>query len=55
MIGEEDDTESLQNYSNQVMNMFFNNQLVFFTNGQRMIDTFITQAGDLLDSVIINN
>ena len=30
LIGEEDDPESLQKYSNQVMNMFFNNQLFFF-------------------------
>ena len=37
------------------MNIFVNNQLVFFPNGQRMIDTFIIQAGDLLYSVIINN
>ena len=54
-IGEEDDPESLQNYSNQVMNIFFNNQLVFFPNGERIIYAFIIQAGDLLDSVIINN
>ena len=30
LIGEEDDPKSLQNYSNQVMNIFINNQLVFF-------------------------
>ena len=28
---------------------------VFFSNGQRMVDTFIIQSGDLLDSFIINN
>ena len=50
---EEDDPESLQNYSNQVMNIFVYNQLVFFLNGQHMIDDFIIQAGYLLDSVII--
>ena len=55
LIAEEDDSESLQNYSNQVMNIFVNNQLVFFPKGQRMIDAFIIQAGDLLDRVIINN
>ena len=37
------------------MNIFVNNQLVFFPNVQRMIDAFIIQSGDLLDSVIINN
>ena len=30
-IGEEDDPESLQNYSSQVMNIFVNNQLVSFS------------------------
>ena len=54
LIGEEYDPESLQNYSNQVMNIFVNNQLVFFSNGQGMIDDFIVQAVDLLDSVVIN-
>ena len=52
-IGEEDDTEPLQNYSNQVMNIFVKKHLVFFTNGQRIIDVFIIKAGDVLDSVII--
>ena len=37
------------------MNLFVNNQLVFFPNGQRIIDAYIAQAGDLLDSVIIYN
>ena len=37
------------------MNIFVNNQLVFFPNVQRMIDAFIVQAGNLLDIVIINN
>ena len=55
LISEEDDPKYLQNYSNQVMNIFVNNQLIFFSNGQRMIDAFIIQAGDILDSVVINN
>ena len=55
MIGEEDDPESLQNYSKQVMNISVNNQLVFLINGQRIIGTFIIQSGDLLYSFIINN
>ena len=53
-IGEEYDPESLQNYSNQVMNIFVNNQLVFFPNGQHMIEYFIIQAIYLLDSIIID-
>ena len=54
-IREEDDPESLKNYSNQVMNIFVNNQLVFFPNVQRMINAFIIQDGNILYSVIINN
>ena len=53
-MGEEDNPKSLQRYSNQVMNFFVNNQLVIFPNGQRMIDDFIIQAGDILDIVIID-
>ena len=55
MIGEEDDPESLNNYPNQVMNIFVNNQLVFFPNVQRIIDAILIQAGDILDIVISNN
>ena len=29
--------------------------LCFFPNDQRMIDAFIIQDGDLLDSIIVNN
>ena len=45
LIREEYDPESLQNYSNQVMNIFVNNQLVYFPNGQHMIEVFIIQSG----------
>ena len=40
LINEEDDPESMQNYSNQVLIIFVNNQLLSFPNGQRMIDGF---------------
>ena len=53
LIGKEEDPESLQKYSNQFMNIFVNNQLVFFSNGKRTIDAFIIQAGDILDSFIM--
>ena len=36
------------------MNIFVNNQLVFFLSGQCMIESFIIQAGYILDSIIIN-
>ena len=37
------------------MNVFVNNQLGSFPNGQLMIGASIVPAGDLLDSVIIIN
>ena len=55
LIGKEDDSESLQNYPNHVVNIFVNNQLLFLSNVQRMIEVFKIQAGDVLDSVIVNN
>ena len=55
LIGEEYDPESMQNYSNQVMNIFFNNKLVFFPNSQRIIEDSMIQSVDILDSVIIIN
>ena len=55
LIGEEDFPGSLQNYSNQVMNIFVKNHHVFFPNSKRIIDTFIIQDGYILDDVIINN
>ena len=47
LIRKEDYPESLKNYSDQVMNIFVNNQFVFFTNGKRMIEDFIIHDGYL--------
>ena len=44
----------MQNYSNQVMNFFGNNQFVIFPNGEHMIELFTMQYIYLLDSIIIN-
>ena len=55
LIGKKDDPKYIQNYSNQVMNIFVNNQLVFLPNVQRMIDNFSIHSGYLLDIVIKNN
>ena len=38
-----------------MMNKFFKNQLVWYPNGQRIIDGWIIQSGDLFDSIIIKN
>ena len=37
------------------MNIFVNYHIVFFPNGQQMINAFIIQTGDLLYSVRVNN
>ena len=55
LIGMEEDEESLKQYSNQVMYKYISTQLLFFPNGQRIIDALIIQSGDLFDSVIIKN
>ena len=55
LIGEEDDPKSLQSSLNQVMNIFVNNHLVLFPKFQNTIASYITEAGDLLYSFIINN
>ena len=55
LIGTETDDESLTSYSNGLMNKFFNQQLIYYPNGQRIIDSWIIHAGDLFDSIIIDN
>ena len=55
LIGTEIDNESLTSYSNGLMNKFFNQQLVYYPNGQRIIESKIIHAGDLFDSIIIDN
>ena len=55
LIGPEDDEESLSQYSNNLFNRFVKEQLQFYPNGQRIIDSWLIQAGDLFDSVIIDN
>ena len=53
LVGDKNDEDSLELYSNQVMNKYVSTQLLYLPNGQCMIDAFIIQAGDLFDSVLI--
>ena len=55
LVGTENDINHLEQYSNIMMNKFFKCQLVWYPNGQRIIDGWIIQSGDIFDSVIIKN
>ena len=55
LISPETDDESLTSCSNGLMNKFFNQQLVYYPNSQRTIDSWIIHSGDLFDSIIIYN
>ena len=55
LIGPDDDEESLQTYSNNLLKRFIEEQLVYFPNSKRVIDSWIITAGELLDEVIVRN
>ena len=55
LIGTSDDPEKLKKYSDQLLKMFIEEQLVFYPNSSKVIDSWIVSAGELLDGVIIRN
>ena len=55
LIGTQNDIESLQEYSNNLLRRFIEEQLVFFPNSKRVIDGWIIIAGELLDEIIVHN
>ena len=55
LIGTKNDIESLQDYSNNLLRRFIEEQLVFFPNSKRVIDGWIITAGELLDEIIVHN
>lgn len=55
LIGPDDDDESLQRYSNEVLKSWVTNQLQYFPNALRILATWIVVAGNLFDSVIVRN
>ena len=55
LMGPGDDEESLQTYSNHLLKRFIEEQLVCFPNSKRVIDSWIIDAGKLLDEVIVHN
>ena len=55
LIGENNDEESLHEYSNQLLKRYIEEQLVFFPNSMKVLSQLIVTAGDLFDSVIVKN
>ena len=55
LIGQNNDEDSLQLYSNNVFVRFIEEQLIYFPNSRSLIDDWITTAGELFDDVIIRN
>ena len=55
LIGPSDNPENLEEYSNQLLDRFINEQLKYFPNSQRVVDSWIITAGELFDSVIIDD
>ena len=55
LIGNEDDQESLEKYSAELLKEFILQQLRYFPNSSKVLDDWIGVAGDLFDSVIMNN
>ena len=55
LIGESDDEEDLKRYSSNLLRKFIEEQLVFFPNSLRTLDSWIVAAGDLFESVIVSN
>ena len=45
----------LQSYSDKLLHMFILEQLRYFPNSKRVLDTWIVTAGDLLDAIIIRD
>ena len=55
LIGNEDDDQSLQQYSNDVFVRFIEEQLIYFPNSRSIIDSWIIIAAELFDDAIKHN
>ena len=55
LIGPLDDEESLKEYSNQLLRKYIEQQMVYFPNSSNVLDQWIVTAGDLFESVILQN
>jgi predicted GIY-YIG superfamily endonuclease len=55
LIGDSDNPDDLENYSNELLLNYIKHQVIYFPNSKRVIDSWIIAAGDLFDSVIIRD
>ena len=55
LIGPSDDPELLQQYSAELLKQFIIEQLQYFPNSKKVLDTWIVTAADILDSIILRN
>ena len=53
LIGQHNDSESLQRYSNKLLEKWIVSQLQFFPNALRTLATWVVVAGNLFDQVIV--
>ena len=55
LIGEGENLTELQRYSNELLKTYIEEQLVYFPNSSNVTDSWIIDAGELLDSIIIRD
>ena len=55
LIGPSNDKDNLQQYSNQLLYSWIEEQLQYFPIGRRILSEWIVIAGDLFDSVIVRD
>ena len=55
LIGQHNDSESLQRYSNKLLEKWTVSQLQFFPNALRTLATWVVVAGNLFDQIIVQN
>ena len=53
LIGINNDEESLQHYSNELLLKYIKEQVRYFPNSLKIIDSFIVVAGIVLDNAIV--
>ena len=54
-IGNDDDEESLQSYSNSLLQKYIKEQIRYFPNSMKAIDSFISLSGIVFDNAIVKN
>ena len=55
LIGPSNTKEKLQEYSDKLLKLFIEEQLVYFPNSSKVIQSWIVIAGELFDSIILND